>query len=327
MKNYWYIIAAEDEIKKGSYLARYLLGLPLLIARNRSGDLFAMEDRCCHRNVQLSLGEFDGDNFTCGYHGWVYNSCGDCINIPSEKNGVRKRAIRNYPLVRKYGFIWIWVGDETPHESLPPLPELEYLPMIYTDHEFDGDIRFVSESLFDPYHINHVHKNSIKTFMGDLNSDPVKFSINATETSLYGEYKRKNNSTVFEKTYFGHSDYITTKFEFHFPNISKIQICFEKRTLTIYEHMVEVKKNRIKMYQITSWENIFAKVPPFARWFMKRISEKIVGEDIDFFKSHFALQDVDSYKEVHTSGDQLSLAFRKIWDAQTKKEKEHELVG
>jgi phenylpropionate dioxygenase-like ring-hydroxylating dioxygenase large terminal subunit len=294
-----------------------MLSKHILIGRDAKGAFFALEDRCCHRNVQLSLGEFNGTTFRCNYHGWKYNSAGEVIHIPSQgkDSAIPKTAkIKKYPVQIKHKLIWVFLSEKPENAEIPALPEMDLDPYIYTKHNIKADLKFVSESLFDPYHINHVHKHSIKSFMGDLTDKKPEFHLSKDKRSIYGHYFRENNGTFFEKAYFGFQEQIRVNFEFHFPNISKIQICFEKRTLTIYEHMLERECDTIEMIQLTLWNNIFKAVPFFAKYFMKRISNKIVAEDIAFFKSHYALKN-DEYSDVHVKADELSIAFRRLWEA------------
>jgi phenylpropionate dioxygenase-like ring-hydroxylating dioxygenase large terminal subunit len=35
-----------------------------------------------HKGVALHKGKVQGDRLTCGYHGWEFNSSGNCVNIP-----------------------------------------------------------------------------------------------------------------------------------------------------------------------------------------------------------------------------------------------------
>jgi phenylpropionate dioxygenase-like ring-hydroxylating dioxygenase large terminal subunit len=317
LNKYWHIGGFAEEFEKSSFISKKMLSKQIIIAIDSSGAFFAIEDRCCHRNVQLSLGNYNGKHFTCSYHGWQYNSDGKVIHIPSqdEDAAIPKTAkIKTYPVKVKHKLIWVLLSDKPEAAEIAPMPELDSEPYIYTKHNIKADLKFVSESLFDPYHINHVHKNSIKHFMGDLTSQKPKFHLSNDGNSIHGHYFRKNNGTFFDKSYFGFTDQIRVNFEFHFPNISKIQICFEKRTLTIYEHMLKTEDDEIEMIQLTVWNNIFKPIPSFAKWFMKRISNKIVAEDIAFFNSHYALKN-DGNADVHVKADELSIAFRRLWEA------------
>jgi phenylpropionate dioxygenase-like ring-hydroxylating dioxygenase large terminal subunit len=312
--DYWYIISKESELKTGSFTKKKLLGKDLILIKNDQNNISVLEDRCCHRNVHLSLGHYDNGLMTCAYHGWSYNEVGKCVDIPSiDSSKIPKTAcIESFKSETKYGFIWICINPQS-NKKIPDLAELEELPFTEAEYIFQSDLMFVSESLIDPYHINHVHSNSIGSFMGDLNKDLIEVQINHKDEKLYGSYKRRNNLSAAEKIYFSKEDYIDTEFEFIFPNISKLDIRFPKRRLVIYEHIVEVDDGLVSMREISAWDNIFPISSHFARFFMKRKSKKIVSEDLAFMKSHAELKEKSEHKDVHTKADVISIEFRKHW--------------
>ena len=54
--DYWYPVAWCDELKAGKTLGRRFAGEPIVLYRGQSGQVFALEDRCAHRQVPLHLG-------------------------------------------------------------------------------------------------------------------------------------------------------------------------------------------------------------------------------------------------------------------------------
>ena len=46
--NCWYVAATSDEVGQ-ALLARRLLDIPVVLYRQSSGEVVAMEDRCVHR--------------------------------------------------------------------------------------------------------------------------------------------------------------------------------------------------------------------------------------------------------------------------------------
>src|SRR3954468_8636968 len=67
----------------GRMLGRKMLGEPVLIGRDRAGQVFALRDICPHRGMPLSEGGFDGGKIECCYHGWRFTTDGNCTAIPS----------------------------------------------------------------------------------------------------------------------------------------------------------------------------------------------------------------------------------------------------
>ncbi len=72
-ENYWYPIILESELGHKPKAVR-LLGRDVVLFRD-GGRLFALEDRCPHRGVKLSLGHCNypgSGTVSCPYHGWTF---------------------------------------------------------------------------------------------------------------------------------------------------------------------------------------------------------------------------------------------------------------
>jgi phenylpropionate dioxygenase-like ring-hydroxylating dioxygenase large terminal subunit len=326
LKNHWYLICPHREVKD-QMIAKTILGEKIIIFRDGQGKIVALEDRCCHRNVQLSHGYLQEGLAVCGYHGWEYNGEGHCMRIPSQLPDAKippTAKIRSYPLKEFNNWLWIFMGDETIADQVQPLdiPEMSDLDFTYKSHIFKGDLESVAESLIDPYHIAFTHRNSIGSFMGQIEEFPADFHLDVREDGLEGSYSRANKGTLAEKMYFGRDKNITAKISFYYPNISRLQVEFNKRTLIILEHVVAVDSDYVEMMQITLWKNIFSLFPAFARYFMARKSEKIVNEDIILLESQLEIikSRNGDYRDVSVKGDVVSLAFKRFWRRKVEEE-------
>lgn len=181
IKNQWYLACIVEELDKRNIVSRKICNENLLIFRTDKTKIAVIEDRCCHRNVQLSLGYIHGTNIKCGYHGWEYDENGKCIHIPSLEKNKRipnSACVKKYHFTIKYKCVWVWLGDVAlaDENKIPPLTEFENYPLVYNYHIIKADLALVAESLFDAYHINHVHRNSIQSFMGNLYDEKINFS-------------------------------------------------------------------------------------------------------------------------------------------------------
>ena len=72
--------------------------------------MFALEDRCAHRQVPLSKGMVDGCTLRCCYHGWRYDASGRCIDVPYLGKGKLPNGVRRYPCFERDGLIFVWPG-------------------------------------------------------------------------------------------------------------------------------------------------------------------------------------------------------------------------
>ncbi|MBK7632435.1 MAG: aromatic ring-hydroxylating dioxygenase subunit alpha [Ignavibacteriales bacterium] len=319
LKNKWYLICPSDELKN-TILKKRIFGEDIILFRNQDGSITALEDRCCHRNVNLSLGYLNSNTIVCGYHGWEYDKNGSCVNIPSQLPGDKippTAKIKSYPVKDFNKWVWVFLGDEENSGQINPtdIPEMNEWPFTYKAYTFKADLESTAESLIDPYHIAYVHRNSIRSFMGQIKESPADFNLKVLDDGIEGFYRRANVGTKAEKVYFGDNENIGTRIRFYYPNISRLEIRFKERILLILEHIMQVDDEHVEMKQITLWKNIFPKFPMFAKYFMAKKSAKIVAEDIDFLSSNLEIlkKTKDKYHEVSVKGDEVSLAFRKFW--------------
>ena len=68
--DFWYPLARSKDVARGkTHLAMYA-GEPIVIARGTSGRVFALDDRCAHRQFPLHKGVVSGETLKCAYHAW-----------------------------------------------------------------------------------------------------------------------------------------------------------------------------------------------------------------------------------------------------------------
>jgi vanillate monooxygenase len=111
VRNAWYAAAWPDELVAGKPLGCTMLSEPVVLYRRADGIPAALEDRCVHRSMPLSLGRVRGDFIECGYHGLQYDCTGACVRIPGQQAIPRMARVRSYPAVEQDGFVWVWMGD------------------------------------------------------------------------------------------------------------------------------------------------------------------------------------------------------------------------
>jgi renierapurpurin 18,18'-hydroxylase len=155
--NRWYMIAKAADIR-GQPVGREIWRQPVVLFRDRHGELHALEDRCAHRLVRLSHGRVIDDNIECAYHGWQYNSAGRCVHVPNlaAKTSLPNCQIRSFPVIEKYGFVWIFPGDAALSRSVTPMPmnewdELDEIPS-WVKLTSRAHFSYLIENLMDMYH-------------------------------------------------------------------------------------------------------------------------------------------------------------------------------
>lgn len=110
IRNAWYIAAWADEIGR-TPLARTIMDEPIVFYRTLAGETVAMWGLCPHRSYPLGLGQLEGDNIRCAYHGFTYSPQGACVAIPAQDTVPQRFRQRTYALIERGGLIWIWMGE------------------------------------------------------------------------------------------------------------------------------------------------------------------------------------------------------------------------
>ena len=162
--NHWYVAAWSTEISR-TPLARTLLNEPVALYRTEAGAVVAMEDRCPHRRVPLSGGKVIGDRLQCPYHGLQFDTEGACVRIPGQDMIPPTACVKTYPVVERYRWAWIWMGD--PAKADPELiPDFHWM----TDENWGakGDLfhvhanwQLIVDNLLDLTHLAFVHESTI----------------------------------------------------------------------------------------------------------------------------------------------------------------------
>lgn len=183
----WYVACTADEIETKP-LGRQICGERMVFYRNQSGTVVALEDFCPHRGAPLSLGFVRDGNLVCGYHGLSMGCDGRVESMPGQRvKGFP--AIRSFPVIERYGFIWVWPGDAAEadaaklhHHYWAESEEWAYGGGLY---HINCDYRLMVDNLMDLTHETYVHASSIG--QREIDEAPVKTRHDAGEvvTSRY----------------------------------------------------------------------------------------------------------------------------------------------
>jgi len=83
----WSFLCLEADLPAPNTYCRSNLGtMPVVVTRDREGDLHAFENRCAHRGSLLVLSEKgEARDITCVYHNWCYDLAGNLTAVAFRK--------------------------------------------------------------------------------------------------------------------------------------------------------------------------------------------------------------------------------------------------
>ena len=165
LKNSWYVAGWSKDYQK-KLRAQMLLGEKIVFYRRLDGNPVALEDACPHRKLPLSQGRLQEDRVVCGYHGLTFDCTGACVEAPTQRGNIPKRAVvRSYPVVDRYRLLWIWMGD--PEKANPDdifeIENFDNPEWGYTEGgmlPIECNYLWVVDNLLDPSHVAWVHVTS-----------------------------------------------------------------------------------------------------------------------------------------------------------------------
>ena len=165
LKNFWYVAAWSHELADKP-LGRVIVNEPVVLYRAPDGTLVALDDRCPHRRLPLSMGKVvEGGLLQCHYHGLRFDKTGQCVRIPGQNMIPPSAKVRSYPVVERYRWIWIWMGDPALADPAT-IPDYHYLDS--PDWGAKGALfhvkanwQLIVDNLLDLTHLAFVHETTI----------------------------------------------------------------------------------------------------------------------------------------------------------------------
>jgi 5,5'-dehydrodivanillate O-demethylase len=127
LRRYWQPIAPAQELTDESP-TRFvrILGEDLVLFRDKSGRYGSIQDHCPHRGASLLYGRVEERGIACAYHGWLYDTGGNCLETPAEPADSRFHLTvkaTSYPVQKFLGVLWIYMGPK----PAPMIPPYDYL--------------------------------------------------------------------------------------------------------------------------------------------------------------------------------------------------------
>jgi 5,5'-dehydrodivanillate O-demethylase len=184
LRHYWYPVAFVRELEEFPVKKVRLLAENWALFRTGDGGSEAsygiVHERCPHRGASMVYGIVEPDGLRCGYHGWKFDTGGNCVDILAEPDSSPRFrescAIRSGRAQALGGMVWVYIGAE----PAPQLPRYEAYVM-------DG-VRDVGHSMLpcnwlqimensvDPYHVEALHGNYFE-FVADQQGTPMPGSF------------------------------------------------------------------------------------------------------------------------------------------------------
>ena len=214
----------------GDYLTEDFSGTPLLLVRQKNGDLSGFINACAHRGAPVAQGAGTrGSGFTCPYHAWSYELDGRLRNIPGEEGFTcinrDDYGLKPIPVIEKYGMVWA-----IPNPSINPAPVdidtyLGDLAAEYASYEFAGYHHFATQILepkinwkmavdgfLESYHLSVLHPKTVSPLYFTNRSTADGFNLNHRMVAVRKSFDKVDEDAELEKDFLLHTNILYTLF-------------------------------------------------------------------------------------------------------------------
>jgi 5,5'-dehydrodivanillate O-demethylase len=169
LRRYWYPVAFVRELDEWPIKKVRLLGENFALWKGPKGTYGIVQEHCPHRRASLVYGVVEEEGLRCGYHGWLFDHTGQCLDQPAEPedstfaNRIQAFAGKAEALG---GMVWAYIGPD----PAPELPKFD----VYVDEGFKDcgwtllpcNWLQIMENSVDPHHVEWLHGRYFK-FLGE----------------------------------------------------------------------------------------------------------------------------------------------------------------
>jgi phenylpropionate dioxygenase-like ring-hydroxylating dioxygenase large terminal subunit len=312
LKDYWYIAAESREVKKKP-VAVVALNQGIVLFRTSDGQVAALEDRCSHRNMALSLGKLSSGCITCPYHGWTFDAAGRCVQIPSLGSGSRlpNHGVRAYPVRESDGYIWVYLGESIPES--PPFRFPHYNQKGWTSFRmrtlFQASVEACLENFLDCPHTVYVHQGWFRNHDKRELTAKVRSLPASVEVEFQGEPITKS---LVSKLFFPKGRNLRHTDRFLMPNISRVDYDFGLgRHFIITSQCTPLGEYETEVHTIITCS--FGRVAPLVRLVLEPVCRKIIRQDVHILAAQTKqIRRFGGPQFCHVDSDLLGLKIRSM---------------
>ncbi len=185
----WLCVGHDDELPEpGDYMTWRIAGEPIIIASNQGGDITAFANVCAHRGVEVAQGKGNIKEFSCPYHGWLYDLSGKLIGAPymNQAEGFDPARCRLKPVRCEIwqGFMFVNFDDDCEPladflgafaEDFGSFEMGELAVAARLEIDFNCNWKLVAENAMDNLHIAVVHP---VTLGEGIHAEDIEFKLN-----------------------------------------------------------------------------------------------------------------------------------------------------
>jgi phenylpropionate dioxygenase-like ring-hydroxylating dioxygenase large terminal subunit len=135
-------------------------GVPVVVFR-ANGALHALSDVCPHRFAPLSMGRVLDDRIECPYHGWQFDTAGQCQAMPGCVTDLPRARVPVYAVTEHDGvvFVSLKASNTTPYSRVLSGQDMA---TAYAYNQVEAPLADEAENILDATHTHYIHKGLLR---------------------------------------------------------------------------------------------------------------------------------------------------------------------
>ncbi len=190
-----------------SYHQVTIAGMPILLTRNKTGEVKAFANVCRHRGMKLctSTRTEHAPRIVCPYHAWTYDLDGKLVGLPRAETfpdlPKSQLGLLELPSREAGGLIWVGLDAEKTYDFSTQTGELgEDLTALGLDKAYlydhttfpvKANWKLVMDSMLDSYHVTRLHKDSLAQFSVDSENQIDRIGPHIRNAAHRSNFERK----------------------------------------------------------------------------------------------------------------------------------------
>jgi nitrite reductase/ring-hydroxylating ferredoxin subunit len=138
-------------------------GQELVAFRGEDGKVSVLDAYCPHLGAHLGVGgTVVGNTIKCPFHGWRFDTQGQCVEVPYAKRIPPKSQLACWPAVERNGLVMVWhhARKEAPQWEVPELAEVghpDWTEFKRLRWKLKTHNQEMAENAVDRAHFHYVH--------------------------------------------------------------------------------------------------------------------------------------------------------------------------
>lgn len=173
-------VTSTEVAAPGDFATLQLGGFPVIVTRDRSGQVHAMHNACAHRGSTVEPRPHGSARLlSCSFHGWSYDLDGSLRAVSDAtlfSSTPCQRGLRQLACEERHGAVWViadphadvlavrdWLGGEI-DDLLTDLGLGDMVCHVSTEFHLECNWKLLTDGFLELYHLKYLHRNSIAPY-------------------------------------------------------------------------------------------------------------------------------------------------------------------